>query len=254
MRTAIRRAVAAAAVVPVLALVSACNDDGDASKGSPTSGAPVSPSVSPSASPSPDDPGKTLTKAQLEKALVTSADLPGYVMNKGNVELMDPAENQKADKAECQPIADQLNTKPSHVRKAYAGTTIAKRGIPVSGSSVQFTSELLSSYEPGEADMVIQELKTALTTCVQFKTKAPSGKTTSFLVKPEGEPSVGDAAVSYTLEDVADKAAGVATITVVRTGAVTATYLSIKAAGHGEMPAGLAAKQNEKLKKAATAG
>jgi hypothetical protein len=110
---------------------------------------------------------------------------------------------------------------------------------------------LVASHKPGDAQKVIDSVKTALKTCTTFSTTDSSGTKTPFSVTKGPAVPTGDAAVSYVMTDTSDATTGAALVTVVQTGDTITAYLSVKSAGGmGDLPIDVARKQNDKLKAA----
>ncbi|MDJ0341337.1 hypothetical protein QMK19_14870 [Streptomyces sp. H10-C2] len=251
-RIRIRRVVAVAAVLPVLALAAACSSDGgksdDAKKKDGVTTSPAVPSTAaPTAAAKPP-----LTEAQLRAVLVKDADLPGYKVEASTSASMSADDKLTTDKPQCQPLADPVGTKPKYVRKAYAGASVAKKDALGSGAEVH--RMLLASHAPGDAGKMMAELKRALDTCTAFIATAGTGKKIPFTITKAATVTAGDEAVSYVMADTSDKVAGAALVTVVRSGDDSITFLSAKlTGGQAAAPVDVARKQDAKLK-AATAG
>jgi hypothetical protein len=243
----------AAAVLPALLLVAACSgssDDGkDKGKDKPTGTSSASASASGGSDGTDGSGGKTLTKAQLTSALIAEADVPGWTIQVSQTDDSADTSTLTADKPQCQPLADITSSKPRIPRKAFVGAAFAKTTSSATPDAIN--QMLVASHAPGDAQKVIESVKTALGTCESFTATDNTGTKTPFAITKGPAVPTGDEAVSYVMADTADKKSGAALVTVVRTGDTITAYLSVKSAGGaGTLPIDVARKQNEKLKAA----
>ncbi|MEU6851325.1 sensor domain-containing protein [Actinacidiphila alni] len=231
---------AAAALVPVLALTAACGGGGgDKAKKDP---GPVRASGA-------------VSTAKLTSALLTSKDVSHVqVLPAGSkTQLLGPATT--VDKADCQPVADQWSSQPKHPRQVYTGAMVTDTADK-DKKAKEISLSVIASYTPGTAKTVLDELTTALKTCHAFKATR-NGAVTSYTVQqvppPAGRAPLGDQEVSYTIANSAQGAAGVVLVTVVRSGDATAAYETVRA-DHtaATLREAIPLKQAEKLKAAAT--
>ncbi|MGW9031306.1 hypothetical protein ACWGQ5_46215 [Streptomyces sp. NPDC055722] len=236
---------AGAALVAGLALASS----GCSSSGTATGGAAVSPAASAPASPSPVD--RTLTKAALQQALLTSAEVPaGFKASKP-----DKGEDMfgKADTtmpAGCQPIAD-IAANDAAIRPSAA----VDQDYPQPAKASAMIFSRLVSYPAGDAEKAMTALKVAVKSCATYKSKSPDdGSITRVRLAVQPGPALGDDAV--TLDATGDVQGHALTIRLVdiRIGSSMAVFASFdfKAAKVPAVPQLLMAKQVEKLKAAAT--
>ncbi|MFI0937947.1 sensor domain-containing protein [Streptomyces sp. NPDC021020] len=230
-----------AAALPALLLAAACSSGDDSAK--PDS---ASPSVLSGKAP--------LTTDQLSKALITDSDLPGWTVQPSQTADTSDTSRLTADKPACQPLADVTSSNPKIHRMAFVGAAFAKT-TDKSGATPEIINQMLvASHAPGDADKVMAELKTALTTCTGFTATDSSGAKTPFTISKGPAVPVGDKAVSWIMNDTADKKAGAALLSVVETGDTVTMYVSVKSAGGaGPLPVDAERKQAEKLKKALAA-
>jgi hypothetical protein len=202
---------AAALLVPALALTAACGGGGTAKKpqGVVASGA--------------------VSTARLTQALLTSKDVPHVSVLPAGSKTQLLGGPQKADKAACQPVADQWSTRPKHPRQIYAGALVTDTADKDKNAKA-ISLLVVSSYKSGEARAEVDELAAALKTCHGYKTTR-NGTTTTFAVKtvPATGGSIGDQRVTYTVTDTARGAAGTVLVTVVRSGDTTAAYETVRA-------------------------
>ncbi|MEU6078993.1 hypothetical protein [Streptomyces sp. NPDC047108] len=195
---------------------------------------------------------RALTKAELTSALLTKGDISGYEVERtksGGITAEDPAE---VDRKECRAIADAIASKPAHRRTASVNATLAKATF---GGSGTFQALQLSSWADGEARAWLGELEKATGACDSFKGTRNGGGTTRFTVGDAEGADAGDESVTFSLREDGGgegKNGGEVVVTVVRSGANTATYLSIPMAGKAApVEESVAAEQHEKLTAAA---
>ncbi|WP_037910429.1 sensor domain-containing protein [Actinacidiphila yeochonensis] len=173
----------------------------------------------------PDTPAQRLVHAMLG-----SKDVPQVkaVPSTASNQLLGDA--QKADKAECQPMADQWSTKPSrHTPQVYTGGVLTDTAA-TDPNAKEITLEVLATYKPGEARQVLDALTSALRACHGYTT-VRNGTTTHFTVvaHPASGAPLGDQQVSYSVTDPALGAQGTVLVTVVRVGDSTAAYETVRA-------------------------
>jgi hypothetical protein len=267
---------AAGAALPALLLLAACSTGSSPNDGTP-SASPTAPSTLAGHAP--------LTVRQLTSALVTDADLPGWVIEQSSssdgVETTAPEEFDPddlsaqgdsggqavlhADRPGCQPLADVASTKPAIHRMASVGAEFAPKPSPDSGSSGSGSSKgaskgasvvpatvnqmLVASHAPGDAQKVIASVRAALVSCTRFTATGGDGTRTPFSISRGPAVRVGDEAVSYVMTDTSDKKTGAALVTVVRTGDTITSYLSTRSkGGAGPVPLAVAREQDAKLR------
>nr|WSX79129.1 hypothetical protein OH826_37920 [Streptomyces sp. NBC_00899] len=230
-----RRAVAAAALLPALALATACGGGGK------------------------DTPGQVKASgavpiAKLTSALLTSSDVPHVqVLPAGSKEQLLGAA-QKADVAACQPVVDQWSSQPKHPRQVYTGAMVTDTTDKDKGAKT-ISLTVIASYRAGDAKAVLDELAAAVAACHGYAV-VRGGVTSHFVVKPAtAAAGLGDQQVSYTIGDTAKGAAGQVLVTVVRAGDTTAAFETVRA---DHQPASLRStipvKQVAKLRTAAKEG
>ncbi|MFI0719032.1 sensor domain-containing protein [Streptomyces sp. NPDC021224] len=230
-----------AAALPALLLAAACSS-GD--------GSPEPDSKSPNVL-----SGKApLTTDQLSKALITDSDLPGWTVQPSQTADTSDTSTLTADKPACQPLADVTSSNPKIHRMAFVGAAFAKTTAKTGATPEIINQMLVASHAPGDAEKVMAELKTALAGCTGFTATDSSGAKTPFTVSKGPAVPVGDKAVSWIMNDTADKKAGAALLSVVQTGDTVTMYVSVKSAGGaGPLPVDVERKQDEKLKQALAA-
>ncbi|MGP3952756.1 sensor domain-containing protein [Streptomyces sp. 7N604] len=250
-RTRMRRALAGLLAAPLLALsaVACTGDGGDSAEGKKEDGGKGGQARDGGTEPG-SGPGsgvRPLTKAELESALLRKGDISGYDVQRAKADDIASEDPAEVDRKECRPIAEALASKSSYARTATANGTLAKGGF---GDGAVFQALLLSAYDDGDARRWLGELKKAVGTCEAFTGTESGGDATDFTVGSAPGATAGDESVTFSLTQKGDEAAVV--VTVVRTGANTATYLSIPLSGKATaVERSVAAKQHEKLVAAA---
>jgi len=226
--------VAAAALLPALALAAGCGGGKD--------------------KPGPVKASGAVPIAKLTSALLTSSDLPHVqVLPAGSKDqLLGPA--QKPDVAACQPVVDQWSSQPKHPRQVYTGAMVTDTTDKDKGAKA-ISLTVIASYKVGEAKAVLDELAAAVTACHDYAL-VRGGVTTHFAVKPApAAAGLGDQQVSYMIGDTAKGNAGQVLVTVVRAGDTTAAFETVRA---DHTPATLRStipvKQVDKLRTAAKGG
>ena len=274
----LRRVVALAAAVPVLALpLAACSDDGDGGgkrNGGTHGGADGSDGDS-SGGDSEDgdsedgggdgggdgesadgggDGGSgapSLSEAQLKKALLKTGDVKGYKAQPSKVDMLgDEDGGVDSEKSECEPIVDIFDTDTEYERTAYTGGSVMKGDFTAGGSMTQV---LLSAYKEGEAEKWFGDLKEALNGCDALVSAPEKGeKQQRAKVEPDDGADAGDDSVQFTLHQKEGKSSVPTVVTVVRTGANVASYMAVDVEGSAK-PVGkpVVEEQHRKLIQAA---
>lgn len=241
-----RIVVRCAAAVALLALAIGCTDS---SAGSDGRGAKPTENGRDSTTASTGGAQRTLTAARLKAALITSADVPGYVVT-GGAGVPVPEESLTADRPGCRPLSDPVSSRPVRPRTAQVTAAVTTRGALGGDGGLDLL--LLAAHRPGEAGEVVAGITAALRQCRSFGTTDGEGGARHFAVRPARAPAVGDEAVAYVMTDTADATRGTATVTVVRTGGSTATYVTVKRSGDpAGPPLAVARAQHGKLAAAA---
>ncbi|MBA0049399.1 sensor domain-containing protein [Streptomyces sp. AJS327] len=248
------RGAAAATAVPVLLFsLAACgsgDDEGDDDGGSGGSSQGQSGGDG-GASGGGGEAGETptLTEKQLDAALLKNGDVPGYKVQKSKADLFPEKERLTPDKPECQPVADVFGAKSTQERQAYTGGSLMRGDFSTGGTMSQV---LLASYKEGDAQKWFADLRKAFRECDGFTAAMDGEKPEGGKLKPyDGKIGLGDEALRFSWLDPKDSEAGKMVVTLVRTGANVATYLSVNLEGK-EVPVkkAIAEKQDEKLRAA----
>jgi hypothetical protein len=255
-----------AAVLPVLVLAAACSSGSSGSHTARPDGA-----ASPVAAVNGRAP---LSLAQLTRALVTDSDVPGWVVqmtatddgtqttapeefDPDDLAAQDDSSGRSllvADKAACQPLADVTSSQPRIHRMASVGATFARETATAKAAPDELDQMLISSHAPGDAQKVMASLRSALAACTSFTGRSEGGGLTPFTIAKGPAVRVGDDALSFVMDDTADKKSGAALVTVVHTGDTVTSYISMRAkGGAGTVPLAVARKQDQKLRAALAA-
>ncbi|MFG3367889.1 hypothetical protein ACIPWY_28600 [Streptomyces sp. NPDC090032] len=215
MKSGVRRAVAAAAVVAALGVTTACggsSGSGDAEKpaGSQKSAAPAKPA---------EEGAKALTAAELEKAVVATGDVKGYKVEKVGKNDLPPTVSVAAKPASCQPLADMFmfSTRPT------AKDRVVRTLMATDELDPKVTSLALLAHDGADAAEVMKDLRTASKNCTAYEhvDYKYSG------VKERPAPDAGDEAVSYDVKGVIDGDKVPMTFTVVRSGSTVVAFYTM---------------------------
>lgn len=137
--------------------------------------------------------GKTLNKADLERATITATDLDGYEVNQALSATS--ASHRTADPAECAPVVQALGGSSGFAATARTARVIfSKKHGP--GASM-----VLSSHSAGDAARVIDALRTAAKQCKTFKDIRADFRYDGTELRPD--PGYGDESVSLRLTQLA---------------------------------------------------
>ena len=204
---------AAAALLPALALTAACGGGGGKDK------------------PGPVKASGAVSTAKLTSALLTSSDVPHVqVLPAGSKEQL-LGDKQQAEPAACQPVLDQWSSQPKHTRQVYTGAMVTDT-TDKDKKAKTISLTVIASYKRGDATAVMDELAASVAACRSF-TVVRGGVTTHFDVRAATSAAgLGDQQVTYTIADPSKGAAGMALVTVVRAGDATAAYETVRA-DHG---------------------
>lgn len=236
----------AAAALPALLLAAACSSSSDSTKSADGASPPAASTVLNGKAP--------LSTQQLSKALVTDSDVPGWTVQPSQTADSSDTSTLTADKPVCQPLADVTSSNPKIHRMAFIGAAFAETTTGAGATPEVINQMLVASHAPGDAKKVIESVRTALAGCTSFTATDSTGTKTPFTVTRGPAVPTGDTAVSWYMNDAADKKTGAALVAVVQTGDTVTAYLSVKSSGGaGPLPIDVARKQNDKLKAALAA-
>ncbi|MET9428889.1 hypothetical protein [Streptomyces sp. NPDC003036] len=248
------RAVAAALAAVVLAACGPDDPKKPTSTGSGTSGSPApNPAPTAPATPAPGtsapaagNPGtrRPLTAAELDRAILATADVPGYTVGP-----MDPppAQGETPAKEACAPLTSLLNGKPEPAAQASAYRQITGAN-PESRPAV---SVFLTTHGDQGAATVLNRLRAAVTACRDgFTTTGPTGPSTYRSVRALPPVKAGDDGLAYQLTADFEGDPVPLVFHVVRSGATVATFYTANLEGPKtpEVPAALITAQAAKLR------
>jgi len=166
-----QRAALAAAVVALLAgLTAACDGDEPSDKAKPPETGVTTPGAKPTPKPTSESPGpgdpeapiapkKDLSKAELEKAILSKGDVPGF-----DIGPMDgpPPKGETPDKPECAPLTAVINGAPEPDARGAA-----YRQLVGTGEGGPAVSEFLTSHGAQGAPEVLRGLRNAVKDCAR---------------------------------------------------------------------------------------
>lgn len=238
MRTSMRSAVVAATAVSLALLVTACGG-GEKSGDKGDKGGTGAPSASASSAPA----AKALSAAELDKLIVTTADVKGHQVTKTDDGDVVPAAQVTADKADCAPIAHAMSfispgsPAASAQRKVLEvpkkDASASPEEAVLGGLGVQVTAVTLGSYDGQGAQEAFASVKKAGTECaagfqvVHLKEKSKVAK-----VAPETV-TAGDEAVAFTVTSEMEGEPFVSKLVVFRKGNTLASFSTISLAPGG---------------------
>ncbi|MEU1310940.1 hypothetical protein ABZ419_18890 [Streptomyces cinnamoneus] len=254
-RTTVRRTAVAATAVSLALLVSACGskkEDSSAKdepKAKASSGAPAAPG------------GKALSKAELDKLVLTQADLQGHKVAEATQADLAATKDVSSDKAECKPLVDAMMMHGAGTPAATATRKIVavpqapaadasaeekmKAGLGALGATV--TADTLGSHDGQGATEAVAGLKKAGTDCAGGFTLTAGGEKTKITKVESASYTAGDEAVAFTLTVDLEGQAGTAHMVAVRKGSTVATFYSQSLAGKAEQPKAVIDAQMKKL-------
>ncbi|MET9950403.1 hypothetical protein ABZ135_02485 [Streptomyces sp. NPDC006339] len=249
MRMTVRTVTAATAAASLALLLTACG--GEEKKTEDTGKA----DASASAAAKPDV--KALTAAELEKLLVTQADLKTHKVQKAkDAGILNPGD-VSADKPACEPLAELL----SGVAPGTPGASAQVQAVEVKQKKAASpddvigalkaptTTVTLGSYAGEGAQQALASLKTAGTDCAAgFTLHAGGEKTKVTKVAPETL-TAGDEALAWTVTSDMDGEPFVSKLVVLRKGNNLAGFGTISLAGEvKELPKAVVDAQAAKLR------
>ncbi|MEU6662166.1 hypothetical protein [Streptomyces sp. NPDC046821] len=237
MKSGVRRAVSAAAVVAALGGTTGCwaiSGGGDAGK--------PAKSATPAASAKSAAP-KALTAAELDKAVLAAGDVRGYKVEKPAKADLPPALSVPANPASCQPLADMFMFSTQPAAKARVVRTL----LGTDQFDPRVTSLALLAHDAADAAKVMRDVRTASQNCTAYEHAdyKYSG------VKARPAPDAGDEAVSYDVRGVIDGDRIPMTFTVVRSGSTVVAFYTMNMLDpkKTDVPAAIVDAQIAKLEK-----
>ncbi|MFJ8742286.1 hypothetical protein ACIRL2_23180 [Embleya sp. NPDC127516] len=210
MRTSMSRLGSIVITGALLVAATACGSDDDkkdsgkSAAGTPSSAAPSAPSApipgtpaagtTPPAAPSSAAGAvSALTGPQLEKAVLTAADLPQGVY------LTRPAagsdDRATATPADCQPLVDLFLPRQGATKPAAVAQAFVSMGTPIPTGVIG--SELFS-FSGTDAEAVMAKGRAALKNCGSVSMKDPEGETSTIKHTEIAHPKLGDDTLAIT--------------------------------------------------------
>ncbi|MEV7287106.1 hypothetical protein AB0O01_21485 [Streptomyces sp. NPDC093252] len=246
-----------------LALITGCGESGDGAstdaEGSQDSGAAA----------------KALSTAELEKLLLTTADLEGHTVESAAENELVPKSEVEVDKAACEPLAWVTSAVPPGDTDAGAANVVIEEAEQPEPTSTELTEESLgeaedaltaafdvdmtivglSSYDGDGAEQAMKAVSDAVAECGDgFVTTAAGEETKVTKVTAAEGSGRGDESVVFN-EDIDVEGESVTVqAEVVRKGGTVATFFTVNIAalsgqgGATEVPAAVAEAQLAKLK------
>jgi hypothetical protein len=223
---------AALITIPTLLLATACGGGGDGGSGAGAG------------SGGDDRPAVALTRDQLEKALLTKNDLPGYQISDRQAAGSAVGQPQ-SDLPRCQPIADVLGDEPSPAAKDTVRRGLGPESRPGAGFA-----DGLSSYSEEGARTFMRELRAAVAACGDGFKATIQGKTASYSdIRAHQISARGDEVISYTMIGASDGVKFPIHLVLVRDDATVALFMGIDLLGKKplDVPQEVVDKQVAKL-------
>ncbi|MCA6092027.1 hypothetical protein LE181_07605 [Streptomyces sp. SCA3-4] len=253
-RTTLRRTAVAATAVSLALLVSACGSKKEDSSAKDQPKAKAS-----SAAPAAD--GKALSKAELDKLVLTQADLQGHKVAEATEADLAATKSVSSDKAECKPLVDAMMMHGAGTPAATATRKIAavpqapaadasaeeKMKAGLGALSATVTADTLGTHDGQGATEAVAGLKKAGTACAGGFTLTAGGEKTKITKVEPASYTAGDEAVAFTLTVDLEGQSGTAHMVAVRKGTTVATFYSQSLAGKAEQPKAVIDAQMKKL-------
>ncbi|SEQ60842.1 hypothetical protein [Streptomyces radiopugnans] len=259
MKTHISRLLPAAAAVLALGFASACGGsgsgaaDGEDVKEPGQTGTSSSASLSAAPAPArttPAEPARTLSREELEKAALRTADVSGYTVRTPSKEEVSGAGREKADRAECQPIASVIGgvPQPEPAEMVYRQFITTSKDEEA-GGLILF--EMLGAYEQESANRLMEGLRKAVKACAGGFTTKTGGDTSRYSgVRELTAPTGADDALAYQVDGDFEGDRVPLLFKAVRSGSSVAIFYSMNLMDFAEpgIPQSVVTAQVEKLK------
>ncbi|OKJ59937.1 hypothetical protein AMK27_21000 [Streptomyces sp. CB02009] len=255
MRTSMRSAAVAATAVSLALLVTACGGGEKSDGKGDKAGGTAAPGASATSGPA----ARTLSDAELEKAIVERADLKGHQVQKTETGDVVPAASVTADKAACTPIAHAMSflspgsPAASAERKVLEEPKKDASASPedalLGGLGARVTAVTLGSYDGQGAQEAFASVKKAGAECAGgFQVVHLKEKTKVAKVAPETV-TAGEEAVAFTVTSDMEGQPFVSKLVVFRQGNTLASFstISLVPGGVKELPQAVIDAQAAKL-------
>ncbi|MFI1411653.1 hypothetical protein ACH4Y0_17345 [Streptomyces sp. NPDC020707] len=183
-----------------------------------------------------------LTKAQLRKAALAAGDVKGFEVEESEgADLL--GQSVPATPSKCRPIADMFLFSTDPVARAG----VSRGVVPKDETNASVITFALLAYGSGEADEVMDGLRTAAEECTAYRHAGYDYKN----VEAAADPRLGDESVAFRLLASIEGARVPAAYTVVRDGTTLVAFSSMNMldADKIKVPAKLVEAQLAKLAK-----
>ncbi|MEC4019524.1 hypothetical protein [Streptomyces sp. H27-D2] len=230
---------AALVTIPALLLATACSSDssGSGDKKKDQGQESADEAAKPAAA-----TGTTLTKAQLDKAVLAKGDLAGFAVAASPSKT---DENPKVDSPQCQPIIDVMAEKASPKVKDAVNRGLSSKATPGIGYA-----DVLRSYTAEDAQQTVADLKNALVGCASGFGAVSQGQKVKYSdVKQIQLAKAGDESVGFQLTGEGGGQKIPLNYVVVREGATLAMFIGMDLGAKKpvKVPQELVNKQVEKI-------
>ncbi|GAA3392023.1 hypothetical protein [Streptomyces roseoviridis] len=199
---------------------------------------------------------KALTAAELEKLLVTQADLKNHKVQKAEAAVVVNPGDVSADKAACEPLAEAMSgvapgtpgasaqTQAIEVMKKAASPDDIKKAFGAPATTVT-----LGSYAGEGAQQALASLKTAGADCAGGFTLIASGEKTKVTKVAAETVTAGEEALAWTVTSDMEGKPFVSKLVVLRKGNNLAGFSTISLAGEvKQLPKAVVDAQAAKLR------
>ncbi|TGA86615.1 hypothetical protein [Streptomyces palmae] len=244
------RVVVAAASVAVLGLATACGGSGDDTASDKKAGAKDASQQS-----------APLSEAQLKKAALTKTEVKGYQIESVGEKELGGGRGAKADKADCQPIAEMFGTEftPKPAASVFSGFTNIGAGgkdpdKAFDVSELSLGTLRISAYSEADAKKTVTDLKAAIGACTAGLGITGIDEALKLSgVKPEAAPQLGDDAVAFSAKMLDSEEPGMARFDMVRSGSQLTVVMSFHDVSkkHPKAPEALLKAQVAKVERVA---
>ncbi|WP_055586680.1 hypothetical protein [Peterkaempfera griseoplana] len=199
---------------------------------SASASAPASASASTPAAGSAGGSAKPLTKAQLNGAALTAADLPPdfRVSTPSADNALFASDTDTAEPASCQPVPD-IAASDGAIRP----TATADRDYQSSAMPGQGFYGRIAAYRAGDAEKAMARLHAALKTCTFYRSRSGDA-VTEVRIRTLQAPAVGDDSVMFQLSGTTAGRTLDIRMTEVRVGSSVAVFAGVSQSGTGSVP------------------
>ncbi|MFE7134495.1 hypothetical protein ACFVIM_26910 [Streptomyces sp. NPDC057638] len=208
-----------------------------------------------------DPAAKALTQPELEKLVVTKADLPRHLISNASLADMNAGKSAKADKPECGPLVGALALRgvgepaatvtrkavPIGADPAKDATAEEKALAGVNALKATVTSTTLASYDGKGASEQFAAVKKAGADCAGGFTLNAGADKMPFTKITNGSYTGGDESAAFTVHADMGGQPGQMHVVAVRKGTTLATFYAMSLGGTAEFPKQLIDTQVKKL-------